>query len=631
MFGAQKRAADFGFDSIGAVATTKVENNDLTAGFPSAYQSFYAKHEPKPRYYPRVAEARPTTMWAGEDLQSQLHQQRKQDADFMAGAKVRSTQLSRVRYVGTPHGRGELPPHILGQRIFANVNNGAFETNSAREDQGTAPFHLASAISHTQSVGTPLRSTEQGFHQNPLVGGVLRTWVGQRHGKMLLNNRIDQLNRIMEQKQAFKVGMPTTAVASDTTTAMPNAVGTTSAIELNLLLQSIIDACVGGENILDEEGRPVGTIEIEHLTNTTYKDTTRALALVFSLAPYMSQNELDDTYGKVDLIVNSVDAILATGHGTTVPPQSREIALTLQVLFTKLRTYLEAMVAARNMSPKERVDVSKAIVNTLGFTKMLKYASESYQTLLSEADKNKIMTAQQRQRYREGDMDGDGGSSSGSEGGGGGGDGYFDAPAGPRENAEHGEETGQTRGSRDFTPDVRQEFGAQSGQYFSRGIGVYGTNQFFNDPSVPTAGDSTLGSLPARPASEMAPEERAPLRQPAAPPPPPPTQLSGVWDPDTQAFNVSTRGLPEAAAPVARRFIKIKSAAAAPPPPPLPAEPPSVGIPTRQRDLPTTREGYIALSRELFKKGIYIGVNTGSQVQSIRKNFIKRFDLAGKY
>ena len=624
MFGAQKRAADFGFDSIGAVATTKVQNNSLTAGFPSAYQSFYAKHEPKPRYYPRIAEGRVTTMWAGDDLQAQLHQQRKQDADFMAGAKVRSTQLSRIRYVGTPHGRGELPPHVLGQRIFANVNNGAFETNSAREDIGTAPFHLAGAISHTQSLGTPLRPTTEGFHQNPLVGGVLRTWVGQRHGKMLLDNRIDQLNRIMEEKQSFKMGMPTNAVAADTTTNMPNAVGTSSAVELNLLLQSIIDACVGGEDIIDEEGRPVGTIEIEHLTSTTYKDTTRALSLIFSLAPSMSQNELDDTYGKVDLIVNSVDAILSTGHGTTVPPQSREIALTLQVLFTKLRAYLEAMVAARNLSPKERVDVSKSAVNTLGFTKMLKYANESYQTLLSEADKNKLMTAQQRQRYREGDMDrdSDSGSSSGSDRGGGGG--YFDAPAGPRENADHATETGETRGSRNFTPDVRQEFGAQSGQYFTRGVGVYGTNQFFNDPSVPTAGDPTRGSLPARPASEIPPEERAPLMEATRVPPTPAASVSGVWDPDTQAFNVSTRGLSERAAPVARRRARLSEPVAS-----AATSAVSVG-PRRQSELPTTREGFLALQSELLANGIRIGINTGSTVASIRKNFIKHLNLAGK-
>ena len=682
MFGAQKAAADFGFDSIGAVATTKVQQNALTSGFPSAYTSVYSQRQPTPRYFPNAVSFEGRSMWAGSDLQSQIHEQRRKDADYMAKAKVVSTQLSRVRYVGTPHGMGVLPPMVLGQRKFANPSNGAFETNSAREDLNIAPFHLAAAISSTESAHRPQFSKHIPHHPHsgapPLVGGVLRTMEGQRHGRAVLDARVGQLNAIQQAKQSFVEGdtdrrFPTPMESLRATNTEAPRIGESAAIELNLLFQSVIDAVIGGEN--DEAD---GTIEIDHLSSFTYKDATRALALTFGLAPSMNSTDLDDTYAKVDLIMNSLDAILDTKGDTTISQQSKEIALTLQVLFTKLRVYMEKMIEGANKSPKERVDLSKALVNTLGFSKLLRFANDSYRSLLSEADKKKLMTAQQKQRYEVGDMSSsDGGDSSDSDN-----DDDFDRPAPTREDTEHAAQTGQTRSSRDFTPDVRQEFGAQSGVFFPTGNAVRGTQAFFGEAPTEEAGDATLGALPA-----LSPEgERAAAHQPLPLSPPltaPPVAVGSFFDPDTQAFNIGTRSTGRSTAtrsveeivepdhgivrkvkhynklpsrysaqnamtkdefPLERRLgpkgqvlTNVKgeptrvSSSFVIKPRAAPAPPPAFVAPIRQQDLPKTRDGFIELSHKLRTIGIVIGINKGSSVKGIKKNFIKRLNLVGTY
>jgi hypothetical protein len=43
--------------------------------------------------------------------------------------------------------------------------------------------------------------------------------------------------------------------------------------------------------------------------------------------------------------------------------------------------------------------------------------------------------------------------------------------------------------------------------------------------------------------------------------------------------------------------------------------------------LPTDREGYVALSQKLKGMGVYVRVNSGSQLKNIRANFIKKLGL----
>jgi len=681
-YGVNLHQAEAGKKSIGAVATEKVQSDALNLGYPAAYQSVYASKQIAPRYFPDVAEAKHRDFWRGSDLQSHIHEERRKDAHYMAGAKVRSTQLSRVRFVGTPHGKGLLPPAVLGQRIFANINNGAYSATSARQSYPSAPFHYQPTSAPTESQHRPLSRDAEGFHQMPmldggdLVGGVLRTMEGQKFGRKLLQTRIQQLNDIQTAKQEFQTGAPLAAptpqerMASATETPVS---GENPAIELNLLLQGVVDAVIGGEN--DETGN------IQHLSGVTYKDSSRALALIFRLAPAMDADGLDDTFGKVDLIVKGLEGILDPAEDTTLPASDREIALTLQVLFTKVRVYLENMIGALNRSVPEKVALSKALVNTLGFSKMLKYGGDNYQSLLSTADREGLMNAQQYQRYRVGDMGVDGNGSDFDEDDD---DNFFDRPAGPREDDAHDAETGYSRSARDFTPDVRQEFGTQSGLFFPSG--GRGTNEYFNESIYQEmGGPQQLGDVTTQPDVPLTDRQYQQLPLEARPPPSrsgsvrageaaaayasAAAPVSSFWDPDTQAFNVSSEGMrapPPSRATSARASYSTPRASTRsratssrsrsrgpslePPPPPPPSRGPTprgapsrgptpraapFALPTRQSQLPTTREEYDALARQINAaggiNGSFIQVYAGSSVANIRRNFIKRLGLAGRY
>jgi hypothetical protein len=58
-------------------------------------------------------------------------------------------------------------------------------------------------------------------------------------------------------------------------------------------------------------------------------------------------------------------------------------------------------------------------------------------------------------------------------------------------------------------------------------------------------------------------------------------------------------------------------------------------IPTRQSQLPTTREGFDALAKEINRRGGIDGKNiqvySKGKLENIRRNFIRRLGLQGKY
>lgn len=639
-YGVNLHQARAGKQSIGALATQKVQSDALNLGFPSAYQSVYAaKHIPE-RYFP-TADRPPMTMWAGNDLQAQYHEQKRVDADFMAGAKVKSTQISRVRFVGTPHGLGHQPKPVLGQRKFANPSQGAFILNSTRQDSDAAPFHYAGG----------------GDYTSEFKGGVLRSAEGQAYGKRVLLERVGQLNAIATAKQDFTSGMPSSSGVSTQSVPAAAASAVNPAIELNLLLQSIIDALVGSAG-------DAGKLDKFELTTAT-----RALGLIFRMAPESDDGEFnEDLMGKIDTILQLLNGSLDDEQASAgMTASTRETALSLQVLFTKLREYLERMIAGRTLSKPERIALSKNLVSSLGFSKMLKYSGDANDSgLLREADRDRLFSSQQAQRFIVGDMDSDGYDSDGN-------DSDFDESGRPREDEAHDGETGVERGDRSFDEDERSRFGMNSGMYFnSQGRGA---EAFLGEEAPSSASQSARSArfAPAASADTGAPDVR------------------GVFDPDTQGFNISSAavrrppppsmasslsrdtrqtGRDAAAAAVASSSAPTRSTATRSIGPTgkkhynklpsrfnaeypaegaqvryalgptgavrkmmkMPVAPEASIIPTKQSQLPTTRAGYIELSRKLIEAGgPTIVVYEGSSVQNIRKNFVKRLGLVGKY
>lgn len=650
-----------GTKSIGAVATEKVQSTSLNLGFPSAYQSVYASKSRPERYFP-TKEHSPMPMWAGTDLQAQYHEQKRVDANYMAGAKVRATQLSRVRFVGTPHGRGLLPPAVLGQRKFANINNGAYSASSGRQSHPDAPFHYAGG----------------GDYTSEFRGGVLRSAEGQAYGMKVLRARVGQLNDIATAKADFASGVLPSSSGAPTQSFIPSAAAAVSpAIELNLLLQQILDSLNG-----------IGEDSSQKLDKFDLATTSRALGLIFRMVPESNSDFVEDTQAKVQTILELVNGVLddetqSAGLSST----ARETALSLQVLFTKLNTYLTRMIAGapvqrqetrfnpltsqqevvnvlsqqqgENLSSPERLALSKNLVSSLGFSKMLKYAVDADPSgLLSIADKDRLFSSQQAQRFRTGDMDEEDDDD----------DGDFDRPAGAREDEAHERETGVSRSERDFDEDERQVFGFNSGMYY---------------PNNGRGEDAYLGEAPPEQTalSTTAPsEQRRGHRNRESTSVSRSDQVRGRFDEDTQGFNLDV-GAPappplvaDAPTPSRRstatrsvsgdtatgkqkkynklptslravnetlakdlyrlspegkviRKLRIPKVAQAPTP--------AFAAPTRQSQLPDTREGFDALARQINAAGGINGSNiqvySGSSVANIRKNFIKRLGLAGKY
>ena len=681
-YGVNLNQREAGKKSIGAVATEKVQSDALNLGFPSAYQSVYASKGLPERYFP-TKERPPMVMWKGNDLQSSYHEQKRVDADYMAGAKVRATQLSRMRYVGTPHGKGLLPHAVLAQRVFANPSNGALITASGRQNHTDAPFHYNDGSDYTSQ----------------FRGGVLRSAQGQAHGMAVLRNRVGQLNAIATAKADFTSGaMPQSSGMTTQSLNPANPAGVSPAIELNLLLQSIQDSLM-----TDNVG--------EHKLNKFDLSTaSRALGLIFRMTPEANSDFVEDTQAKVQNILELLNGALDDEQESAgMNASTRETALSLQTIFTRLNTYLTRMIAGapvqrqetrfnpltgqqeevnvlsqeqgQNLSNPERIALSKNLVSSLGFSKMLKYAvNDNPSGLLSEADRDRLFTAQQSQRFRVGDMDEDDDDD----------DGDFDRPAGAREDEAHDDETGVSRSARDFDEDERQVFGFNSGMYYPRN--GRGADEYFGEAEAQSLAPSVPSSYVGQRRGHQNRERTHGNSAASAI-----DSVRGRFDPDTQGFNL------DFGAPSARRPAPPSGEVSVAPPPIVANAPRSVArssttrrstatrsqktsgtkhynklptefaqanraegreryyldaegsvydrgsvaksprasatapavagfkLPTKQSELPTTREGFDALAKAINRAGGINGksiqVYAGSSMANIKKNFVKRLNL----
>jgi hypothetical protein len=663
-----------GANSIGAIATEKVQSDELNLGFPSAYQSVYAAKRLPLRYFPTVARA--NTFYAGNDLQSQIHQGRKEDADYMARAKVISTQHSRVRFVGTPHGMGDQPHPRLAQRRFANPSNGAFEPASGRQDHPDAPFSYRGGGD---------------YESKHYTGGVLRSAQGQAFGKQVLLDRIQQLNNIQTASQEFMTGsMADNGLRLGTDSMVMSNFPQAGGIELNLLLQSIIDSTMGG----DMGG--------EHLNRLDMSNCYKAITLIFRTVPNLQNDEITDILAKVDLILTNLQGLLDPDENTTLTTQTREIALSLDVLFTKLKTYLEKMMASngevrqRNfynpltnqnevqdvlvatdrgttLSRDERAKLSSNLIASLGFSKLLRWNPAQYNELLSTADRDRLMSNQQRQNYRSGDFGVDGDGSDQDD------DDRFDRPGRPREDTTHEDETGRSRQERDFDADQRESFATNSGFYYDQEGNVRGQNAYLGEDAPeleegyeaveaePLLGqpfdeppEEALGSIQRR--YRQAKRELATSRKRDAlgsqassttgskttfQPPSVSSSLFSRFDPDTQGFNVgyafqdsTPRGSVARQAPAPRRVAPPPtSRAVAPTPAPkgkkAKAQAPAqtlnpIALPKKISDVPTDLGTLLRIANSAGIRVNKKADGSYGKANNIRRNIILKLGLAGK-
>jgi len=626
-------------NQMSAIATKKAGGDVATQlTFPAVFQDVYASQY-RPLAYAPSAPGPLVTPMAGDDFQSHYHAQKKKDADYMANAKVIATRNARRRMLLSHQNYYGMPDPVLAQREFANGSAGALILNSARQTNTTAPFQLV---------------------ESSISGGVLRTAEGQAYGKARLTARIQQLDAIDAEKERFLgVAPPPTAEPLAPGAPIPPPTGApvtqNARIELQLLLQSIVDALMG-ERGLTETAQEAS----DELSRFTFGDSVRALSLVIRVAssPDTDAETLEDVLAPVDNIVQLLEGLTDPDRveQVEVTAMGIERLITTKELFLRINEYLRGMMEGINLSPRERLALSKNLVKSLGFAKFtrdIQNAKVESRALYERIARSRLFDERGRQEMDDEDDDDD--------------DDGFDGPAERREDTEQG-----SRGPRSaFTGDERQVFGYASGDWFGA------------PPQGGRDAPAYLGET--RPAVAELGEVEAPPPVPRATPSvrsrasaAPSAEIRGVYDPVLGARGVevvrpaSVRSRPASArsvgpvresrrilnlgTPSARvvpgsRTIRAQGRVVPPPPSVAPSRrsrtsvlatsargPRAAGgeepLPTRQSELPTTREGFVRLAEQINARGGIDGkplrVYAKGTLESVRRNFIRRLGLVGK-
>ena len=349
-----------------AGVATESAKGAIQLTFPSIFSEFYAKSGRK--YAPPKMERSSHHPESGyvdpESSFQKVQKERREDAERMVLAKVKSTKNSQIRFATTPNGMGFQPEPVLGQRKYANPMLGALILSSARQDSPNAPFHLV---------------------EGGMSGGVIRTKQGMNYVKEILRKRIDDLNAIdkshenfayHEQRGADTQEMGTTDVGE--INVGQELADKSPMIEMNLILQRILDSVsnVYGEadaEFENEEG-VYDDFGGRALAGSTTDVALRFLKLFFRYAPKMTVDELEDKYHLISIIYQQLEGLLdkkqVDRHSGLYEPQI-EIFRTLENLFEKLMEYAKDAIGAVNRSFKERQQVSTASVKRLKFDRVI--------------------------------------------------------------------------------------------------------------------------------------------------------------------------------------------------------------------------------------------------------------------
>jgi hypothetical protein len=453
---------------MSGIATKKARGDTgVQLTYPAVFQEVYADEDLPMRYEPTLRRLPPEVL-AGDDFFSQLHNQRRADADAMVMAKVQATNNMNMRAL-TGHAGYHLPAPVLSQRRFANPSNGAYFPYSARQDYRDAPFNYMG---------------EDYMGEGKYVGGVLRTAQGQAFGKSKLLARIAQLNEIADEKMAFQLAqMPGASVsgispasagfpmrapapqfAAQPTLGAPEFadIAETSRFELKAILQNIRDSLTGGVG---------STVE----ASNDFSASVRALALIIRIASTGTIDDLDGIYQFLaddEGIISQLQSLLDPDRNLAQNnPQLANIFSSMLDYWRKVMNYVEIMMRPDifNRTLEERAAASRNALRTSGLSEIKRGA-----LLVPRADRGADQREAQRAEDREALGNAPGGGPPGAGPPGGGfppGRGFrrapeadfFTTPAPRREDTERGMVIAA------FDEDDRQEFGANAGVFFPGG------------------------------------------------------------------------------------------------------------------------------------------------------------------
>lgn len=404
-----------------------------------------------------------------------------------------------------------------------------------------------------------------------LTGGVLRTAEGQAYGKARLVERVKQLDTIDAEKMRFTGVEPPTAPFPEAPTTSMAPVSQNAKVELQLLLKAIIDTLMGGM-----EGQPG---EKDELSRFTFGDSVRALSLVIRVAssPDTDAETLEDIKAPIDSINQLLSGLTDPDRMEQVEttPMAKERLITTAELFERIGEYIDGMMGGVNLSPRDRQSLSKNLVKSLGFTKFARDMENQRvesRGFYEKVSRSKLFDTRGRQAMDDEDDDDDD---------------KFNLPATPREESEQS-------GSRsaNFDDDERQVFGYASGQWFGAPRMEGREAPTFLGEERPAMEDLGRSNAAAPARTITAPSNIS-------------SEIRSVYDPVLGARGVEVRRAPSLR-----------------------------GLPSRQAELPTTREGFDALAKAINEAGGIDGkpiqVYSKGSLTNVRRNFIRRLGLQGK-
>jgi hypothetical protein len=223
------------------------------------------------------------------------------------------------------------------------------------------------------------------------------------------------------------------------------------------------------------------------LDRFSFENVKELLDFLFKFAPTASVEDFEDAVDGWDEALEMSRA-LPIGEARTTPKEDAFLE-SVSIYLEKGKDYLEQMFKGVDMNPKDRQTLSKSLIKSLGFGKMMRRTPEA--EVAQEARTNTRV----RDSFEnfDGAFGGDGDDDDGD------GDGRFDRPAEARED---GEQRGIRRGEfagRNADPN-RERYGNRNGQI------VHGSAAFFGE----TTGDEETQLVAPLPLSGMDPAAQVP-------------------------------------------------------------------------------------------------------------------------
>lgn len=401
--------------------------------FPAVYSEAYADLDKgKFAFQPTQMAVKPAEMVTGDDLWTNYHRLKRDEANKRVMNAVKDTRMAINRALVSKNGYWMMPKAVLGQRIYANPSLGA-----------TADIYSARPL------------------PDGLRGGVLRSKQGQEYGQKLLHARIAQLDAMDSAYDQMMMGAPVSeriepfAANARIQTELPET-GVGSMVKLVTLISQLADAFNSGEP--------------REMNRFALKDVGEMMLLLFRLAPSMNREELEnilEAFGEIRENARvlsaryedyaEADAATIEGESLAEAQRNQAYASTLVSLTARLYDYIRQMYGAVNKSTKDRQTLSRSLVRSL---KLDRYINETnrYLSMVGESAELPARSVSSRSRRStpfDDDEDGQGW------------DGVvlrpntarFTAPAVSREDSEMPLPTA-------FTSDQRQTFGYRSGAFF---------------------------------------------------------------------------------------------------------------------------------------------------------------------